>query len=130
MIFTVTIPVLQSISIGLPKFPPIDSPAIKIFSRLNFSLATITFSFPISISSYGVKLAPPTIFEKTSTDLQKWLYAIHLFLNAKKGISAKQLRPEIRVTYKCAWRIIDLLEVDKLLEYKIDRISEGTFEFF
>jgi hypothetical protein len=62
--------------------------------------------------------------------LQKWLYAIHLFLNAKKGISAKQLRREIRVTYKCAWRIIDLLEVDKLLEYKIDRISEGTFEFF
>lgn len=47
-----------------------------------------------------------TMFEDTYTDLRKWMYALHLFLNGKKGISGLQLQREIKVTYKTAWRML------------------------
>jgi transposase len=46
-----------------------------------------------------------TIFEKTTTPLQYWLYAMYSMTKTRSGISAKQLQRELGVTYKTAWRM-------------------------
>lgn len=46
-----------------------------------------------------------TIFDKTTTELKLWFYAIYLMTQTRSGISAKQLQRELGVTYKTAWRI-------------------------
>ncbi len=47
-----------------------------------------------------------TIFHKTKVDLQKWFLAISLVLNAKKGISSRQLSRDIEVNKDTAWFMI------------------------
>lgn len=46
-----------------------------------------------------------TIFEKSSTSLTNWFYAIYLFSQSKNGVSGKELERQLGCTYKCAWRI-------------------------
>ncbi len=55
----------------------------------------------------GTLVAPlaGTIFEKSSTPLKSWFYAMYLVSSTRCGISAKQLERELGVTYKTAWRM-------------------------
>ena len=46
-----------------------------------------------------------TIFEKTTTPLSLWFYAMYLMSATRCGISAKQIQRETGVTYKTAWRM-------------------------
>jgi transposase len=46
-----------------------------------------------------------TIFEKSSTSLQKWFHAMYQMDSTRCGISAKQIQRETSVTYKTAWRM-------------------------
>jgi transposase-like protein len=45
------------------------------------------------------------IFEKTTTSLRLWFYAMYLMGSTLCGISAKQIQRESGVTYKTAWRM-------------------------
>jgi len=46
-----------------------------------------------------------TVFEKSSTPLTLWFYAMYLMTATRNGVSAKELERQLGVTYKCAWRI-------------------------
>jgi transposase len=46
-----------------------------------------------------------TVFEKSSTALTDWFYAMYLMTSTRNGVSAKELQRQLGVTYKCAWRI-------------------------
>ena len=46
-----------------------------------------------------------SIFEKSSTPLQLWFYAIFLFTTTRNGVAAKELQRQLGVTYKTAWRM-------------------------
>jgi transposase len=49
-----------------------------------------------------------TIFEKSSTPLRIWFYALFLMTHTKSQLTIKQLQNELGVTYKTAWRIYTL----------------------
>lgn len=57
-----------------------------------------------------------TIFEKSTTSLRHWFYAVYLMASTRCGISAKQLERELGVTYKTAWRMFH--QIRSLLDEK------------
>lgn len=66
-----------------------------------------------------------TIFEKSTTSLRLWFYAMYLMGSTRCGISAKQIQREIGVTYKTAWRMFRqirtlLAETPKLEGYSVE----------
>ena len=54
---------------------------------------------------YQVHPTAGTIFHKSETSLVKWMYAIYLFSVSKNGVAALELQRQLKVTYKCAYRI-------------------------
>ncbi|MBI2590628.1 MAG: IS1595 family transposase [Candidatus Blackburnbacteria bacterium] len=46
-----------------------------------------------------------TIFEKSTTSLKLWFYAMYIMTQTRSGTSAKQLERMLGVTYKTAWRM-------------------------
>lgn len=72
-----------------------------------------TVFYPVTNrSSYACKLCghhvyplAGTIFEKSTTPLDLWFFAMYLMTQTRSGISAKQLERMLGVTYKTAWRM-------------------------
>lgn len=66
-----------------------------------------------------------TIFHKTKVDIQKWFLAISIILNAKKGISARQLARDLNVHRNTAWYMA--MRIRKAM-FENRRLLEGIVE--
>ena len=90
---------------------------------------------PAYACDYCGKMISPmagTIFEKSSTPLKTWFYAMYLMGSTRCGISAKQIQRETGVTYKTAWRMFKqirsvLSDNDMQLEGPTVEIDETYF---
>ncbi|HEV3482989.1 MAG TPA: IS1595 family transposase [Candidatus Acidoferrales bacterium] len=81
---------------------------------------------PAYACDYCGKMISPmagTIFEKSSTSLRTWFYAMYLMGSTRCGISAKQIQRETGVTYKTAWRMFR--QIRSLLAEDGDMQLEG-----
>ena len=68
-----------------------------------------------------------TIFEKSTTSLHQWFYAMYLIASTRCGISAKQLERELGVGYKTAHRIMKKIRTE-LMDDEGDEPLSGDVE--
>ena len=75
--------------------------------------------------SCGLHIHPMvgTIFERSTTSLHLWFYAIYLVASTRCGISAKQLERELGVTYKTAHRMMKRIRTYLMTDEDDDALS-------
>lgn len=66
-----------------------------------------------------------SIFHKTRTSLSKWFYAIYLVAEMG-GITIHGLKNQLRVTYKTAWRMLNVIH-NAPLAGRLHREMKSTF---
>jgi len=71
-----------------------NSTAMPKESRHHCNACNTTFSVTVG-----------TIFHRTHLPMQKWLLAVSIVLNAKKGLSARQLARDLEVNKNTGWRM-------------------------
>ena len=62
--------------------------------------------FECAACEYQFSVTSGTFMHKTRVSLRKWLYAVYLICESKKGISAKQIERTIGVSYPTAWHMM------------------------
>lgn len=72
----------------------LNSTALPTENRHHCNACNTTFSVTVR-----------TIFHHTHLPLQKWLLAVSIVLNAKKGLSARQLARDLEVNKNTGWRM-------------------------
>ena len=75
--------------------------------------------------NYQIYPLAGTIFEKTTTPLQYWFFAMYLMTQTRSGTSAKQLERMLGVTYKTAWRMFKQI---RMLMAQEPSLLHGTVE--
>src|SRR2546423_15173031 len=77
-----------------------------------FHRTTTRASYTCDTCGLHVHPMKGTIFEKTTTALHLWFYAMYLMASTRTGISAKQLERELGVGYKTAHRIMKKIRTE------------------
>lgn len=83
-------------------------------------------SYSCQWCGYHVHPTAGTIFEKSTTPLRLWFYAVYLMASTRCGISAKQLERELGTTYKTAWRMFN--KIRSMLQDDGHEPMSGTVE--
>lgn len=86
------------------RFPDIME-CSKCKEKEKFYKVTGRTSYACNNCGYHIYPLAGTIFEKTSTPLDYWFFAMYLMTQTRSGTSAKQLERMLGVTYKTAWRM-------------------------
>jgi transposase-like protein len=81
-----------------------------------FHRTTTRASFTCDTCGLHVHPMKGTIFEKSTTSLQLWFYAMYLMASTRCGISAKQLERELGVTYKTAHRMMKRIRTELMTD--------------
>jgi transposase len=78
--------------------------------------------------SCGFQLYPTqgTVFEKSTTSLTHWFYAIFLQTTTRNGVAAKELERQLNVCYKTALRMAH--QIKKLMADKVSNPFYGIIE--
>jgi transposase len=75
-------------------------------------------SYQCPICCYQIYPTKDTVFEKSTTPLTHWFYAIYLQTTTRNGVAAKELERQLNICYKTALRMahqIKILMADKHL---------------
>jgi transposase len=64
-----------------------------------------------------------TIFQKSTTSLHLWFYAMYLMVSTRCGISAKQMERELGVTYKTAHRMMKKIRTELMDDSDTEPLS-------
>lgn len=78
---------------------------VKCHKHTNYSRVTSQRAYACQWCGWHVYPCVGTPFERSSTSLVLWFYAIYLFTTTRSGVSAKELQRQLGVTYKTAWRM-------------------------
>lgn len=76
-------------------------------------------------TSYSVTVG--TIFHNTKLPIQKWFLAISIILNAKKGLSARQLALDLQVNKDTGWRMAMKIR-EAMTQYEQRELLTGIVE--
>lgn len=82
-------------------------------------------SYACNACGYHIYPLAGTIFDKTTTPLDLWFFAMYLMTQTRSGTSAMQLQRMLGVTYKTAWRIFKQI---RLLMAQNPTLLDGIVE--